>query len=284
MMEAMTVTMPDPEKVAALMREVAAEEILPRFGKLEACHIREKKPGNFVTVADEAAEARLSAGLLALLPGSEIVGEEGVAADPEMLRHIEGESAVWIVDPIDGTANYCAGKEIFAVMVALVSKGEILAAWIYDPNADEMLSAITGEGAWLDGTRVHVAQPAPPEQMTGAWSYKSIQDKEKRRQLKRYHLFHGDPGDFRCAGREYAELARGGRHFTNFWGLMPWDHAPGVLIHREAGGYSAFADDGQPYRLTRTGGPLLVAPDRDSWQALKRFAFDGEAAASASLF
>lgn len=266
---------PDPQKVTELMREVATEDILPRFRRLQACDIREKKPGNLVTVADEAAEKHLADGLRALLPGSELVGEEGVAADPEMLRHVSAAGAVWIVDPIDGTANYCAGKEIFAVMVALASQGETLAAWILDPVAGEMLSAVKGEGAWLNGARVHVARPAAPEQMIGAWSYKSVQDKERRRALKRYHLFHGDPGDFRCAGRDYMELARGRRHFTNYWNLMPWDHAPGVLLHREAGGYSAFADDGKPYSVTRTGGPLLCAPDRESWQALRRFAFDG---------
>ena len=261
------------------MREVATEEILPRFRRLEACDIREKKPGNFVTVADEAAERHLAEGLLALLPGSQLVGEEGVAAAPEMLSRVSADSPVWIVDPIDGTANYCSGKEIFAVMVALASQGETVAAWILDPMAGEMLSAVKGEGAWLNGGRVHVAASTTPEAMKGAWSYKSVQDKERRRQLKQHHLFHGDPGDLRCAGREYMELARGRRHFSNFWGLMPWDHAPGILIHQEAGGYSAFVDDDQPYSLTRHGGPLLVAPDRDSWQALRRFAFDGVAPA-----
>lgn len=271
---------PDPHKVVDLMREVATEDILPRFRRLEACDIREKKPGNFVTVADEAAERHLSAGLLALLPGSQLVGEEGVAADPEMLGRVSADVPVWIVDPIDGTANYCAGKEIFAVMVALAFQGETIAAWILDPVAGEMLSAMKGEGAWLNGERVTVATPAAPEAMRGAWSYKMVQDKERRRQLKRHHLFHGDPGDLRCAGREYTELARGQRHFTNYWGLMPWDHAPGILIHREAGGYSAFADDNQPYRLTRHSGPLLIAPNRESWQALRRFALDGVSAIS----
>jgi fructose-1,6-bisphosphatase/inositol monophosphatase family enzyme len=235
----MTFPIPDPDKVVALIREVAAEEILPRFRKLEACDIREKRPGNFVTVADEAAERRLSAGLLNLLPGSEIVGEEGVAADPEMLRHVAGDAAVWTVDPIDGTANYCDSKPIFAVMVALASKGETLAAWIYDPVAEEMISAIKGEGAWLNGGRLQVAAPTSPERMKGAWSYRSIQDKQRRSALKQHHYFHGDPGDLRCAGREYTELARGLRHFANYHSLMPWDHAPGVLIHREAGGFSA---------------------------------------------
>ena len=267
------IKIPDPDKVAALMRQVAAEDVLPLFPKLEAHHIREKAPGNFVTTADEAAERHLAAGLLALLPGSEMVGEEGVAADPDMLRHIIGEAAVWIVDPIDGTGNYCAGRDIFAVMVALVSQGETLAAWILDPLADTMLAAIKGEGAWLDGAPARVAVAAAPQSMTGAWSYRSIQDKARRQSLKRHHIFHGDAGDLRCAGREYSELARGQRHFTNYYSLKPWDHAPGILIHSEAGGYSAFADDGLPYILTRTGGPLLCAPDRESWEALVRFAF-----------
>ena len=62
-----------------------------------------------------------------MLPGSLVVGEEGVAADPGVLEALSGDAPVWIIDPIDGTANFADGKPIFAVMVALVRRGETVA-------------------------------------------------------------------------------------------------------------------------------------------------------------
>src|SRR3546814_6401895 len=72
----------------------------------------------------------------------------------------------------------------------------------------------------------------------------------------------------RCAGAEYLRLAAGETHFSLFTRLMPWDHVPGTLLHSEAGGI-ALCFDGTPYKATRwreTG--LLMAPDRQSWDAL----------------
>ncbi len=263
----------DPEKVAAAIRETAEIEVMPLFGKLAACDIREKGPGDLVSIADEASERHLTELLLALLPGSVVVGEESVAADAKVLDRLATQDAVWIVDPIDGTLNFCAGIPIFAVMVALVRRGETVGGWIFDPVNGEMLSAIKGEGAWLNGTRLRV--PAPPllAAMKGAISPDHVPDKAQQTELRRQYLFHGDPGDFRCAGREYTELSRGGRHFTTFRKLLPWDHAPGVLIHCEAGGYSATMDDDAPYSLQRHSGPFLAAPDRGSWQELRELIY-----------
>src|SRR5215467_2079228 len=96
----------DLARVTALIEETAALEILPRFQKLAAGDIREKTPGDFVTVADEAAEAHLTPLLAALLPGSLVLGEEAAAADSLLLDRLLGEPAVWVVDPVDGTGNF----------------------------------------------------------------------------------------------------------------------------------------------------------------------------------
>ena len=73
--------------------------------------------------------------------------------------------------------------------------------------------------------------------------------------------------NYRCAAHEYRLIADGHCHFAVFNRLMPWDHAAGVLLHREAGGHAA-RYDGTPYTATvRTGG-LLCAPDQESWRAL----------------
>ncbi len=268
--------LPDPEKVAAAIRETAEIEVMPLFGKLLGSDIREKGPGDLVSIADEASERRLTSALRALLPGSVVVGEEAAAADPSVLDRLGASGDIWVIDPIDGTLNFCAAIPIFAVMVALVRHGETIGGWIYDPINREMLWAERGEGAWLNGERLRVPAPPPLAAMKGAISPHDVKDEARRAKLRQRYLFHGDESDFRCAGREYTELSRGGRHFTTYRSLMPWDHAPGVLIHTEAGGYSAMADDGAPYSLMQRKRPLLVAPDRDSWQALRDLIYQSQ--------
>lgn len=271
MCKTLNITIPDPERVGAIIREVAAEEILPRFRRLDEADIREKGPGDLVTVADLASERRLSSALTGLIPGSVAVGEEAVAADPGLVNEVGSGEAVWIIDPLDGTANFVAGEAVFAVIVALVSNSRCLAGWIYDPNRDELLSAIAGAGAWRGKDRLGVAPGVGPAEMIGAIAPKGLSP-ARLRQLDGKYPYHGDTVSRRCAGRDYMDLAAGARHFTMYNRLMPWDHVAGVFIHGEAGGYAAFSD-GAPYVATRLSGPLLVAPDEVSWRALHTILF-----------
>src|SRR5919106_4920939 len=103
------------DKVETLMREAAANAILPRFRRLQHHEIEEKTPGELVTAADREAERILSAGLSALLPGSLVIGEEAAAADPALISRLADGGDIWLVDPLDGTANFAAGREPFAV-------------------------------------------------------------------------------------------------------------------------------------------------------------------------
>src|ERR1700761_1272799 len=102
----------DSQRVAELMRETAAAELLPRFRNLAKDDIREKRPGDLVTVADVASEQRLAVGLAKILPGVPVVGEEAVEQDPGLVDLIArpGERCC-IVDPLDGTANFSKGLE-----------------------------------------------------------------------------------------------------------------------------------------------------------------------------
>lgn len=250
---------PDIERVEAAIREVAAAEIVPRFRKLAAGDMHEKQPGQLVTVADIEAERRLTPLLQDLLPGSVVVGEEGVAEDASRLDWVAGEASVWLVDPVDGTQNFAESKPVFATMVALLQQGRAVASWIYDPLTGQMAMAEQGSGACLDGARLHAAAPAPLEQMRGRLG---------GRTAKRLGGRIGSAFYLRCAGHEYVTLARGGAHFGLFRRLYPWDHAPGELIFREAGGFSARLD-GSAYEPAEIEASLLLAPDRESWEALR---------------
>lgn len=260
---------PDRDAVIGVIREAAAAEIMPRFRRLGEGDITEKSPGNLVTTADLESERRLSRALRELAPGSVAVGEEGVERDPESLRALSREAPVWIIDPLDGTHNFAHGKPCFAVIVAYSVGGETQAGWIHDPLADVTAWAAVGEGAWMiegkDRQRLTAAAPAAISDMSGSLGHRLAKRMEGRNTAPARAV------RYRCAGREYMDLARGELHFARYGGsLKPWDHAAGVLIHREAGGYGALIENRAPYSpgagvRTET---LLLAPDAACWDTL----------------
>jgi fructose-1,6-bisphosphatase/inositol monophosphatase family enzyme len=258
---------PDTATVADIVRDVAASEIVPRFQNLTAEDIREKKPGDLVTVADEAAEEALTRRLSALLPGSLVVGEEAVAANPAVLELLKSKAPVWVIDPVDGTINFAQGRPEFAVLLALVQDGRTLAGWIYDPIAGRMAMAEEGGGAWLDGARLHVTHGAARSDLRGL-----IGANAHRRKLEGQvgpGKLVGSLGALRCAGQEYLSLLTGAADFTAYRRIMPWDHAAGALLYREAGGQAALLSTGESYAPTTLSGGLLLAPDLGSWSALR---------------
>ncbi|WP_158045553.1 inositol monophosphatase family protein [Skermanella pratensis] len=258
--------LPDTDRVSTIIREVAEAEILPRFRRLASSDIREKGPGDLVTIADESSERELARRLRDLLPGSAVIGEEAAAADQSVLQRIFNDEPVWIIDPVDGTSNFASGKPQFGVIVALAGGGETLAGWIHDPLGRRTAVAVKGEGAWLDSTRLRAAGPASPADMTGVLSSRyfdlSIRERLEDRRHRFAHTF-----SLRCAAHEYLSLNSGEVHFSLYRRIMPWDHAAGTLMHAEAGGYHARLD-GSPYAPTEQTGGLLLAPDRRSWTEL----------------
>lgn len=231
-------------RVADLIRETAATELLPRFRNLSKEDVRHKRPGDIVTVADEAAEQRLAAGLARILPGVPVVGEEAVEKDPSLLDLIARRSeACWIVDPLDGTSNFAAGTDRFAIIVCLVQDASAVAGWILDVPRGRMALARRGEGVTLDG--VAVVRRPPERPLVGFVGYKIA--KEFDRQLsseQRGRL--GRISTLRCAGAEYLEILAGRASFSLYRMTKPWDHAAGSLMMEEAGG-GAVQFGGSPY-------------------------------------
>lgn len=269
----------DLAEVVQLVRAVARAEIMPRFRTLAPGDVQAKTgPLDLVTVADEQAELRLATGLARLFPGCVVVGEEAASRDPALLGTIADADLCFVVDPVDGTANFCAGLPLFGTMVAVMCRGAVVGAVIHDPVGDDTASAEAGQGAWLesasgDRTALHVAAPVPLAAMAGSLSWKYMPEPPQSlvcRNLPRL----GAAWDYRCAAHQYRMLAAGHCHFSIYHRLMPWDHAAGWLLHREAGGWSARLD-GTPYSPMQTTGGLICAPDEASWRALRSALFEG---------
>ncbi len=248
--------------VEELMRRIGREVLMPRFRTLDASEIEEKAPEDYVTVVDRESEARLTEGLLSLLSGSHVVGEEAVAADPAIVARV-AEGTAWIVDPVDGTGNYAAGRSPFAIMVALAEGGTVQAGWILDPVTGRMCHAAKGLGAFIDGQRVH-ARTTGTAQPLGALGTRYLPADVREAVLGRAegHIALVDVPH--CAGEQYPRLVLGTNDLALFWRAMPWDHAPGALFVEEAGGRVARID-GAPYRLANDRPGLLAAASPALW-------------------
>lgn len=262
------------ERVARIMREVAAEEIIPRWRNLSSGDVVEKSgPSDVVTVADRAAEVHLSARLAELIEGSHVVGEEGVHADPSVTRHFASGDFVWVIDPIDGTSAFAKGESQFAVMVALVRGEELLAGWILAPTSGEMHMAERGSGAWLvrDGAATRLARPAIPtatKELIGLLGRRNISDQRRAELKSRGEAFAALKG-VSCAGMDYPRLLSGSAHFAIYNKSEPWDHLPGLTMASELGFVFA-KHDGSAYRPGDNAGGLLIAPSDEAAADIRR--------------
>jgi fructose-1,6-bisphosphatase/inositol monophosphatase family enzyme len=262
----------DAEAVDRLLREAARAEIMPRFRNLSAHEVRQKSSAmDLVTDADEAAERMIAGGLRQIFPNAVLIGEEATERDPSLLDWLADADLAFLIDPVDGTKNFASGLPLFGVMVAAVRRGEIVAGWIHDPVGNDTAMAVRGEGAWIehpDGRRadLKVAPPVAIREMSGCASWHHMPEPERTAVAANLTGF-GAVACYRCAAHEYRMAAAGHCHFLVHSKLMPWDHAAGWLLHREAGGYSARFDR-SPYRPDLREGGIICSPDEESWRMI----------------
>lgn len=255
----------DVEKVAEIIRHVARTEVMPRFNRLEKGEIREKNPGDFVTVADEASEKLLSAALAELLPGSLVVGEEAVSKDEKILERFNGDQPVWVIDPIDGTYNFAHGRSKFGILVALVKKGVVQYGWVYDAPGDRMAIAIKGRGATINGKKAKMRTGAQKiSDMVGmggggqAWHFEPVNGVVK------------EIVNVRSSLHDFLNLAAGEADFVvHINKVTPWDHSATVLLAEEAGAFVALTPEEIPFAPSMLRPCMLIAAaDKNRWEML----------------
>ncbi|MFI1031051.1 inositol monophosphatase family protein [Streptomyces sp. NPDC020951] len=254
--------------VEEAVRRAAAAEIMPRFRQLAAHEVDQKSgPHDLVTDADRGAELFLTKALAALLPGSVVVGEEAVHADPATYEAIQGDAPVWIVDPVDGTRQFVHGDDGFCTLVALVRHGVLHASWTYAPARDQLATAVRGGGAFLDGERLFAGPPEPGRDLTVATSHPDYTTDAQKRALLALWTDGVAPRACGSAGLEYLAVARGELDATAFSWEAAWDHAAGLLLVEEAGG-AHLTLTGEPFRITG-GNSLPFTAARDAATARK---------------
>ncbi|GAA3503752.1 inositol monophosphatase family protein [Streptomyces prasinosporus] len=262
--------------VEELVRKAAAQEIMPRWRRLAEHEVDLKTgPHDLVTDADRNAELYLTETLAALLPGSVVVGEEAVHANPASYGAIRGDAPVWIVDPVDGTRQFVHGDSGFCTLVALARGGVVHASWTFAPARDQLATAVRGKGAHLDGERLHAGSPEPGRDLRVATSHPDFTTDEQKRALLGLWTDGLAPRACGSAGLEYLAVARGESDATAFSWEAAWDHAAGLLLVEEAGG-AHLTRAGEPFRIT--GGntlPFTAARDGATARRVAALLSDG---------
>lgn len=251
------------EAVRSVMAEAATRAIMPRYRNLASDQVREKAANELVTIADHESEAILAEGLRRILPDASIVGEEACAADPAVLDRLR-DPLCWIVDPLDGTANFASGEGAFGILVALAQHGQPLGGWIYDPRSGRFCCAIRGEGTLIDGEPV---QSRGNGNRIPIVAVSSLFTEPARQAAVLAALGHFTTVPIpRCAAEQYPRMILGVNDVTIFERTHPWDHAAGVLCLIEAGG-QATRFDGSPYRVDDDRRGLVVAATPTLWES-----------------
>ncbi|HLS42765.1 MAG TPA: inositol monophosphatase family protein [Paenalcaligenes sp.] len=231
---------------AAVSAASAAAGILQAHASNRSELIIDTKARNdLVSQADREAEQATIEILRERTPQFGIVAEES-----------GGESAglaTWYIDPLDGTTNFLHGIPHYAVSIALVAhKGSIVAgdeplehdtpvvAVVYDPNRDELFTAMYGVGAWLNGQRIQCSSTTSLSEAVLATGFPFRDFSFAEQYMPTLHSAITTTRGIRRLGAAALDLAwvACGR-FDGYWemGLAPWDVAAGALIVREAGGY-----------------------------------------------
>jgi len=186
---------------------------------------------NFVTSCDIAVEEFLTPRLRELLPGSLVIGEESEdnPSDGDLL---------WVIDPIDGTSNFIRDIGLSAISVGLVVNREPYLGVVYQPYRDEMFYAKTGEGAYLNGKRIHVSDRDFAH--SHLCSAMSLYDKQYAppcfRIIDKVYTECDDLRRLGTAAVELVYLACGRVELYFEIRICPWDAAGAIPIIREAGG------------------------------------------------
>jgi myo-inositol-1(or 4)-monophosphatase len=221
-----------PLELAALrdVAETAARAggavVAENFGA--ALRIRSKAPGDWVSEVDVNSEAAVRE-VLTLQTGLPVFGEEegGERAD-----------VGWLVDPLDGTANFLHGFDAVGVSVALVQHGVPVVGVVHAPLLGRTFSAIAGGGATRDGNPIRTS-PRDPDHAICATGFPFRRPDVLARYLAMFGAAMARFEDLRRVGAASLDLCWTAEGvFDGFFeiGLGPWDVAAGALIVREAGG------------------------------------------------
>ena len=237
--------MPDPLLLATATEIVLRAGDIQLAGQASGFRVDKKGTIDLVTEIDVACERMCRSVLADRFPEHDILAEEfgGTAAGQGHSRYR------WVFDPLDGTTNFAHGLPVYCASLGLEVDGRREVAAIYDPTRKELFTAERGEGAYLNGRRLHVSGTVTLLDSLLATGFPYDMHKQSADIVDLFGAFMGRARAVRRLGSAALDLCyvAAGR-FEGFWEqhLKPWDVAAGALIVEEAGG-TVSGMDGSPF-------------------------------------
>jgi len=206
---------------------------------LEQLQVARKQRNDFVTEVDHASEQAIIETLLGAYPDHAILAEEsGHTAGKQAVPAREADH-LWVIDPLDGTTNFIHGFPQYAISIALMQRGVVTQAVVYDPNRDELFTASKGRGAFLNDRRIRVSKRTKIDEALVGTGFPYRQLDHIDDYLRMFKVVTERAAAVRRPGAAALDLAyvACGRYDAFFeFGLAPWDVAAGSLLITEAGG------------------------------------------------
>ncbi len=205
----------------------AGRGLIRDFGEIENLQVSKKSLKDFVSTADLRSEKIIIEELGKARPDFNFLTEES--------GYIEGndKNHCWIVDPLDGTANFLHGVPYFAVVIALEFKKEIIASLIYSPITEDLFYAEKGKGAFLNQKRIRVSNRKNLEESLLAYNNNFYELPFFANLNKRFMAVR----HFGAMALDLAYLATGRYDVVFVLNSKPWDVSAGMLLVKEAGGF-----------------------------------------------
>jgi len=219
------------------------------IGKLD---VRRKGPQDFVTVAEGAAEKLIAGRLRGAFPEDGFLGEETFSAEGP-----RETGALWIVDPIDGTSNYIAGRPDWCVSIGFLHDHRPEIGVIYQPALDDLFAARRGKGTFKNGVAVRVSACRSLGEATVGFDYSMGTPPSDQAGKIRAMLETG--GEYRRNGSaavSLTQVAEGRLDGFVEMHLNAWDVLGGMVLITEAGGWTSDFFRG---RGLTEGNPFIAA-------------------------
>ena len=236
----------------------AGRKLVRDFGEVEHLQVSKKGPADFVSAADKAAERILVDELKKARPNYSFLVEERGTIDGS------DSSNRWIIDPLDGTTNFLHGLQHYCVSIALLHRGRLDQAVVFDPITQELFTATRGAGAQLDNKRIRASQRKGLKQALVGTGFPFRELSHLNSYMASLAAVIPHTASVRRSGSAALDLAyvAAGR-LDGFWqsGLEPWDMAAGALLVREAGGIVTDCEGGDNYMASGTiiaAGPKVI--------------------------
>jgi myo-inositol-1(or 4)-monophosphatase len=216
--------------VACAIAREAGQLIRTRFlARDDALNFKFKGPQDYLTETDGEVERLIAARLSASFPDDAFLGEESGG---------EVGDSVWIVDPIDGTADFARGVPYFCVSIAFVLRGKTEIGVLYDPMSDELFAARRGHGATVNGQPIKVSTIADIRQSVVELGWSSrVPFERSAKVLEKLHALGAGVKRRGSGALGIAYVAMGRQDAYCELHINSWDAAAAVLLVEEAGGW-----------------------------------------------